>query len=67
MPDPETTAKGAAVMAGLATGLYKIDKVKELDITGGRHFEPKISTEKRASMLKGWKRAFSSLDDEDHN
>lgn len=54
-------------MAGLATGLYKIEKVKELDITGGRHFEPQIPTEKRDALLKGWKRAFSSLDDGNHN
>lgn len=53
----ETTALGAAYLAGLAVGFYK-DKE---DIIGnwklGKQFSSLISESKREKLLKGWKRA----------
>ncbi len=53
----ETTALGAAYLAGFATGYYK-DKEEirnnwQLDKT----FEPKMEEEARKRLLKGWKKA----------
>ena len=53
----ETTALGAAYLAGLAVGYWK-DKEEicanwKLDKT----FEPSMKEEKRKELLKGWKRA----------
>ncbi|MBR4807993.1 MAG: glycerol kinase GlpK [Lachnospiraceae bacterium] len=53
----ETTATGAAYLAGLATGLWKdMDSVKKnakTDMT----FVPNIDADKRQDMLKGWRKA----------
>ena len=53
----ETTAMGAAYLAGLAVGYWKdndeICKNWAIDKT----FEPKIGAEKRAEMVKGWDKA----------
>ena len=53
----ETTAMGAAYLAGLAVGYWKdIEDVKQnwgID----KIFVPAIEPEKREKMLKGWKRA----------
>lgn len=55
----ETTALGAAYLAGLAIGFWKdkddIKKRWRLD----KEFTPKISKEKRDKMYKGWKKAVS--------
>lgn len=53
----ETTALGAAYLAGLAVGYWKDKKdiVKNWQIDNC--FESKIDEEKRAELLKGWKRA----------
>lgn len=53
----ETTALGAAYLAGLAVGYWK-DKAEicanwQLD----KQFEPSMEEEKRKTLLKGWKRA----------
>jgi glycerol kinase len=53
----ETTALGAAYLAGLATGYWSsLD-----DLTANwaleRRFEPHLSDDRRASMLAGWHRA----------
>ncbi|MCU6701080.1 glycerol kinase GlpK [Dorea ammoniilytica] len=53
----ETTALGAAYLAGLATGYWKNkDKIKE-NWQLGRAFESEMDKEKRNQLLKGWKRA----------
>ena len=53
----ETTALGAAYLAGLATGYYKnkeeICENWQLD----RIFQPSIEEKDRERLLKGWKRA----------
>lgn len=53
----ETTALGAAYLAGLATGYWKSkDEIKE-NWQLGRAFESETDEEKRNQLLKGWKRA----------
>ena len=53
----ETTALGAAYLAGLATGYWKNkDEIKE-NWQLGRAFESEMDEEKRCQLLKGWKRA----------
>ncbi|MDR1764532.1 MAG: glycerol kinase GlpK [Lachnospiraceae bacterium] len=53
----ETTAKGAAYLAGLAVGYWedKEDVVKSWEID--RTFTPSIPDEERSARLAGWKRA----------
>lgn len=53
----ETTAMGAAYLAGLAVGYWesKEDVIKNWAID--RTFEPQISEEERAAKLKGWNKA----------
>ncbi len=53
----ETTAIGAAYLAGLAVGFWKdtaeIEKIREVD----RVFEPQMDIEKREKRYRGWLRA----------
>lgn len=53
----ETTAMGAAYLAGLAVGYWasKEDVIKNWAID--KTFEPKISEEERAAKIKGWNKA----------
>ena len=55
----ETTALGAAYLAGLAVGYWKdIDEIKsqwEID----KKFEPKTDVEKVEVLLKGWHKAIN--------
>ena len=55
--DIETTALGAAYLAGLATGFYKsledVEKFWRID----RVFEPKMSRDQREELLAGWRQA----------
>lgn len=53
----ETTALGAAYLAGLATGFWKdVDEVKAYWEADG-HFEPQMSEEKREDLYAGWQEA----------
>ncbi len=53
----ETTALGAAYLAGLAVGYYKdTDEIRK-NWQLGKTFEPRMGSEKRGELLKGWKRA----------
>jgi glycerol kinase len=59
----ETTALGAAYLAGLAVGVWKsLDEIKSLwkcDFT----YEPRMHEEERSALLRGWSRALGrSLD-----
>jgi glycerol kinase len=63
----ETTARGAAFLAGLATGFWKdqaeLDDTFELD----RRFEPSIDQATRDKLYAGWKKAVDrSRDWEEH-
>lgn len=52
----ESTALGAAYLAGIAVGLWTQDELKEkaeLDCT----FEPQMDEEQRERRYKGWKKA----------
>lgn len=53
----ETTALGAAYLAGLATGYYKNKEEIRENWRLGKIFEPSMDKEKREGLLKGWKRA----------
>ena len=53
----ETTALGAAYLAGLATGYWKSREEIQENWQIGAVFHPGMEEEKRKSLLKGWKRA----------
>jgi glycerol kinase len=53
----ETTALGAAYLAGLATGFWKNTGELASQYKVERRFEPKISAEKAKEMMAGWKKA----------
>lgn len=53
----ETTALGAAYLAGISSGLWKgIEEVKEYALRD-RTFSPALCGEERARLLRGWKQA----------
>ncbi len=52
----ETTALGAAYLAGLAIGFYQKDQLAKNEQINAC-FEPKMKAEKREKLLKGWKKA----------
>lgn len=57
--DIETTARGAAIAAALASGVWKLEDLekivsKEYQAT---EYHPKITPSERKSQIKGWKRA----------
>lgn len=67
----ETTALGAAFLAGLATGFWAdLDEIKQIHAEG-KKFMPAIDEDRREHLYKGWQkavasaRAFSSADEED--
>ena len=53
----ETTALGAAYLAGLATGYFKDEEEIKRNWQLGKTFEPNVEDEKRRELLKGWKKA----------
>ena len=53
----ESTALGAACLAGLAAGVYKDMREIADQWQSERIFEPKMETAEREKRLKGWKRA----------
>lgn len=59
----ETTALGAAYLAGLAVGYWKDKEDISKNWAISRSFEPKMEEEKRERLLKGWHKAVNrSLD-----
>jgi glycerol kinase len=55
----ETTALGAAYLAGLATGFWgSVDEIRK-QWAMDRTFRSKVSTEKRATLKKEWEKAVS--------
>ncbi len=53
----ETTALGAAYLAGLATGFWRDLEEVQANWTCGRVFQPAIPEERRQRLLQGWQRA----------
>jgi glycerol kinase len=54
---PETTALGAAYLAGLATGVWRDrNELRSIWRSGGR-FEPTMAASKRDALVEGWRRA----------
>ena len=53
----ETTALGAALMAGLQIGVYKSLKDISKNWSLDKEFSPKIKKNKRKKLLKGWSKA----------
>ena len=53
----ETTALGAAYLAGLAVGYWKDQEEIAKNWALSRSFEPKMEEEKRVELLKGWHKA----------
>ena len=52
----ETTARGAAMLAGLATGVWTVADLNELDAVD-REFTPHMEEHTRAALLHNWRRA----------
>jgi len=52
----ETTALGAAYLAGIATGLWSEEDTRAMWREGAR-YEPAMSEDERATLLEGWRRA----------
>ena len=53
----ETTALGAAYLAGLATGFWSgLDEIRSIWRSGGT-FEPKMLASERDALVDGWRRA----------
>ena len=53
----ETTALGAALMAGLAVGVYSSEEELKSLWQKDLIFEPSMSAERREELLHGWHRA----------
>ena len=57
----ETTALGAAYLAGLSGGFWKnVDELSALH-ADGRHFAPQMADETRESLLEGWHQAVRTV------
>ena len=63
----ETTALGAAYLAGLAVGVWKdLEEIKAMR-TLDRQYQPDMEEERRSKLLRGWHKAVGrSLDWEEH-
>src|SRR5712671_420473 len=55
--NPETTAMGAAYLAGLAVGFYKSTDEIASQWASDRTFEPKIGQDEREKLRAGWNKA----------
>jgi glycerol kinase len=55
--NPETTAMGAAYLAGLAVGFYKSTDEIASQWASDRTFEPKIGQDEREKLRTGWNKA----------
>lgn len=57
----ETTALGAAYLAGLAVGFWKDADEIQKNWKQERVFSPSVTEEKRKKLLKGWKKAVACI------
>ena len=55
--DLETTALGAAFLAGLSIGLWPDTDALARTWRRGRRFEPGMAADERAALVEGWHRA----------
>ena len=55
--DHESTALGAAYLAGLAAGIWKSEEALAAQRVTERVYEPSMTAEKRAELLAGWHKA----------
>lgn len=55
--DHESTALGAAYLAGLAAGVWKSEEALAAQRVTERVYEPSMTAEKRAELLAGWHKA----------
>ncbi len=55
----ETTALGAAFLAGLAVGVWKDEEDIRRTVARDRTFAPQMESERRSRLLAGWHRAVS--------
>ena len=53
----ESTALGAAYLAGLATGFWKDEQELAAQLKLGRRFEPAMDLSRREDLYEGWQRA----------
>jgi len=56
-PIAETTALGAAELAGLATGFWREPGELRSIVASGARFEPKMPASERDALIAGWRRA----------
>ena len=59
-PSPEATALGAALLAGLAAGIWRDRAEIKEKLGGGTRYSPLMSAEERSRLLDGWKRAVAA-------
>jgi glycerol kinase len=59
---PETTALGAAYLAGVGVGLWTLDAVQR-DWRERERYEPRMGDDERATLLAGWGRALERARD----
>ena len=57
----ETTALGAAYLAGLQAGLYKSLQDVQENWQGEKHFKPNMDDEARKGLLEGWNKAVGKV------
>ncbi len=57
----ETTALGAAYLAGLGSGFFASAGEIAANWRSNRLFEPRMSGERRAELLEGWRRAVAAV------
>ena len=63
----ETTALGAAYLAGLAVGFWKDTSDVAKNWALDRRFEPQMDEDRREKLFRGWKKAVQrTLDWEEH-
>jgi len=53
----ESTALGAAYLAGLATGFWRDERELAAHLQLGRRFEPSMDVARREELYAGWERA----------
>ncbi len=57
----ETTALGAALLAGLGVGLWKSERELERVRKPDRVFRPRMAPEQREALYQGWRRAVAAV------